>query len=79
MEPDKLEALLFQFFEREVHLILSQGCHGHFLVQQLGTDSWDQLLYVCMSYDETDLQVSSCRSGGHCRSLWSRRTSLLRF
>ena len=29
MEPDKLEALLFQLFEREVHLTLSQGCHGH--------------------------------------------------
>ena len=79
MDPDKLEALLFQLFEREVHLTLSRGCHGHYLSAAIGQKIHDQLLYACMSDNETDLQVPSCRSGGHCRSLWSRQTSLLLF
>ena len=46
MEPDKLEALLFQFFEREVHLTLSHCCHGP--VQRLA-EILNQLLYAYMS------------------------------
>ena len=48
MEPDKLEALLFQLFEREVHGTLSECCRVHSSSAAICRDV-HQLLFACMS------------------------------